>query len=148
MDKADLKIKLIEGCDSLLKHTWVLSNEQLRIIRGQKRLWETNDAALDALLVIVNQTAEEKGDAKAITIDWSKLFELMQKFPAVLMLIQQIINIFVPAPTPIPPLKLTAKEALTAGCCDHHACCTEVLCSALQTAAKAADHLCQCECDQ
>jgi hypothetical protein len=81
-------------------------------------------------------TDEHKQQLKAAGIDWRTLIQKLG--PLALQIIQIILG-------GLAGQQLQGKkQAVKAGCCDHHACCQEVLSSALQTASLAADHCCQC----
>lgn len=76
---------------------------------------------------------------KGVTLpfDWRALL-LKIGLQALLTLLAEFgVNLPIPVP----------KQAPKAGCCDHHACCCEVMASAWQTYLKAADHCLQC-CDE
>jgi len=82
---------------------------------------------------------ELKAQMEALKIDWQKLLDLAQKLPAVLVILQQLVQIFA---NPVPPAPMQAKGP--DGCCDHKACCLAVLQSALCTAQLAAQHYDEC----
>lgn len=59
MNREELRQKLVDSIDNLLSSTLVrlrTTEEQRKMLRCQRRLWDTNDQALDALLVIWNAT--------------------------------------------------------------------------------------------
>ncbi len=90
-------------------------------------------------------SAEHKAELTAAfpTIDWTKLFDLLQKAPAILALLQQLITLF-GSGAKMKAAATTCPPAVD-GCCDHKACCEACLASALQTAYLCAEHCAQCE---
>ncbi len=94
-------------------------------------------------------TAEHKAALAAAfpTIDWQKLFDLFQKAPAILALVEQLLALFGSGAKM--KAAATACPAPVDGCCDHKACCQACLASALQTAYLCAEHCAQCdECEE
>jgi len=151
MTRDELRANILDGLASLENTLlWLrMTDTQKAVAKAQAQYWQqAPDADLDRLLALVQSQPTEKAmkpttltDAQkakltAAGIDWQQLLTLLGQYaPQILQIILAILNGQSPAPAP----------KATAGC-DHHACCYEVLDSALQTTALAADHCCQC-CD-
>ncbi len=77
MDRYDLRHACLEGVDTLLNRSWLLSRERVRILKAQRELYATNDTALELLLTIVNRMEQNregesdmaKKDAKLAYLD-------------------------------------------------------------------------------
>ena len=129
---------------------WLRMNETQRAeTRAQAQYWaQASDAELQKLAGLVSSqpfrsttmankelTEKQKQTLTAAGIDWQALLQKLQKLGPLAMQILQVISAFLSQPQ-----QMAAKP----GTCDHHACCQAVLASALETAALAADHCCQC----
>lgn len=90
----------------------------------------------------ITLTPTQENIAALASINWQQLLaDLGAMAKVVIPIILAILGINNPPPTPPAPQALKSGQT-----CDHHACCCEVLQSALDTAAKAADHCLAC-CD-
>lgn len=154
MTRDELRAGILNGLASLENtFLWMrMTDTQKSVARANAQFWQqAPDADLDKLLTLVQAQPIGEATMKAITftdaqktklttsgINWQQLLAALKQYgPQVLQIILAILAGQQPAPA----------KATAPGCCDHHACCYEVLASAMETAALAADHCCQC-CEQ
>jgi len=49
VDRSTLRIKLVEGIDNALAHTWVITGDNRTLLTAARQAFATNDAAVDAV---------------------------------------------------------------------------------------------------